>query len=124
MAKHKRSECPYLHVKDCPGCGRSCSCYRSDGPTLAHLKEIEADRRANRKGSSKIIELKIQPRPLPENIPFIVRRKDVPQLVKALRFAEILARDSHSHFYRSLPALQRIIAHVKEVTDAVNSIRK
>lgn len=24
---HEPNDCPYLHVKNCPGCGRSCSCY-------------------------------------------------------------------------------------------------
>lgn len=24
---HAESNCPYLHIKDCPGCGRSYGCY-------------------------------------------------------------------------------------------------
>lgn len=24
---HTRAQCPYLHVKNCKGCGRSCPCY-------------------------------------------------------------------------------------------------
>lgn len=30
--KHTRKNCPYLHVKKCPGCGRSCSCYTKVAP--------------------------------------------------------------------------------------------
>ena len=32
MKKHKPEDCPYLHVKNCPGCGRSCSCHRKEKP--------------------------------------------------------------------------------------------
>jgi len=24
---HSQRDCPYLHVRNCPGCGRSCDCY-------------------------------------------------------------------------------------------------
>jgi hypothetical protein len=27
--KHKPEDCPYLHIKNCPGCGRSCACYKN-----------------------------------------------------------------------------------------------
>lgn len=27
---HSPADCPYLHVHNCPGCGRSCSCYSDD----------------------------------------------------------------------------------------------
>lgn len=36
LKKHKRSECPYLHVKNCEGCGKTCACYqksRKNGKT-------------------------------------------------------------------------------------------
>ena len=26
LVKHKPEDCPYLHVKKCKGCGRSCDC--------------------------------------------------------------------------------------------------
>ena len=25
--KHKPENCRYVHIKNCPGCGRSCPCY-------------------------------------------------------------------------------------------------
>jgi hypothetical protein len=27
VKKHTPANCPELHVKNCPGCGRSCACY-------------------------------------------------------------------------------------------------
>jgi hypothetical protein len=30
-SRHHPKSCPYLHVKKCKGCGRSCSCYRKKG---------------------------------------------------------------------------------------------
>jgi hypothetical protein len=32
MSRHSQKECPYLHVKDCEGCGRSCGCYTMNAP--------------------------------------------------------------------------------------------
>ena len=31
MKPHSKKDCPYTHVKNCPGCGRSCSCYEKKG---------------------------------------------------------------------------------------------
>lgn len=31
IEKHKPKDCPYLHIKNCPGCGRSCACYTRRG---------------------------------------------------------------------------------------------
>jgi len=28
VEKHSPSNCPFLHVKKCKGCGRSCDCYK------------------------------------------------------------------------------------------------
>jgi len=38
MKKHSKSKCPYLHVKKCPGCGRSCSCYRVSDDLLKNAR--------------------------------------------------------------------------------------
>lgn len=41
VQKHKQVDCPYLHVKKCKGCGRSCGCY--DGS----IERRVATKRAN-----------------------------------------------------------------------------
>jgi hypothetical protein len=34
---HNPEDCPYLHIKDCPGCGRSCGCYKRSRNTVSQF---------------------------------------------------------------------------------------
>ena len=40
--KHSPDKCPYLHVKDCEGCGRSCWCFKK--PERKKVKPVESSK--------------------------------------------------------------------------------
>lgn len=48
IKKHSPKNCPYLHVQNCAGCGRSCSCYNR----LVSVKEKTMAKKQTRKALS------------------------------------------------------------------------
>ena len=79
VKQHLRKNCPYLHVKKCEVCGKSCSCYE--------IKKVSKSRKYNPDSSTRIREVFC-------NYPnVILTRRNI--LDKALRPSRYPERDEH-----------------------------